>query len=165
VYSFFYKITFFVKIIFYFSDKIYTNIYNKLFNYTNIFINYYFYKFYILNDKFNYIFNYILIKKQNSFLKKKINLFNNFYVMSQKNTKNFDKKNDKKNELNYFINYYKVTNDLFVELDAQKLVDLKKKLKKTILENRKILKKITFNKATRSHNISKFINIFGKKKI
>jgi hypothetical protein len=155
----------FIKIIFHFSDKIYINSYNKFFNYNVIFLNYYFYEYYILNDKSNYIFNYILLKKQNSFLKKKINLFNNFYSMSQKTNKNIDKKTDKKLNVNYFLNFYNINSNLFLNLDAQKLVDLKKKMKKTILENRKIFKKINLNNTVRSYTISKFITTFGKKKI
>lgn len=165
VYSFFYKITFFIKMVFYFSDKMYTSIYSKLFNYTNIFLNYSFYRLYLINDKYSYLFNYILLKKQNSFLKKKINLFNNFYSMTQKNNRLWERKVTLNYDLTYFINQYKIDADLFSNLDCQKLVDLKKKLKKTILDNRKIFRRLSFNKSTRSQHITNFISFFGKKKL
>lgn len=151
--------------IFYFNDKIFSNLYNKIFNYTTIFVNYYFFKYYNVNTKNSYIFNYILLKKQNSFLKKKLNLFNNFYVMSQKSSRSFEKKFEKKSELEYFINLYRIKNESVISLESQKLVDLKKKMKKTILENRKILKKVVFLNTVRSYTLNKFISFFGKKKI
>lgn len=154
-----------MKILFHFNDKIFSNIYTKLFNYNTIFINYYFFKFYNINDKYSYIFNYILLKKQNSFLRKKVNLFNNFYSMSQKSNKLFDRKLEKKTDLSYFINYYKLDYNTVINLDAQKLIDLKKKMKKTILDNRKIIKKVVFTNTVRSYSLTRFINVFGKKKI
>lgn len=112
-----------------------------------------------------YIFYNILLKKQNSFLKKKNNLLNNYYSAVQKFKNNEDFALDQVGDLSYSfskINFFVASVSKF---DTSKVLDLRKKLKKTILENRKIFANFLLFNSKRSYRLNKKILLLGGKRI
>lgn len=110
-----------------------------------------------------YCFYSVLFKKQNSFLKKKNNLLNNFYSTSQRS-----KYSDSFNSLDsYYLGcdslYYKLYFNDLNKFDLSKVLDLRKKVKKTVLENRKIFTNFLL-KNDRSFKVSRLASYLGKKK-
>lgn len=149
------KIFLFSKLILLINEKVLFSMYTKIFNFLSIFYNYYYLTFFSVNYFQNtYIFNYILLKKQNSFLKKKINLINNFYNVFQKSNKIIDRHKNFKN-INFFLKFYKLNYNLKINLNTQKVIDLRKKLKKLVLENRKFVNFSVFKNTVRSYRLTK----------
>lgn len=159
------KIFFFSKLNLIINEKLMFLFYSKIYNFMSIFYNYYYLSFYsnIFFEKDLYLFNYILLKKQNSFLKKKINLINSFYGVFQKSNRFIDR-NKNFRYLNFFFKYYKIDFETKLSINTQKIIDLRKKLKKLILENRKFVNSSVFSKAVRSYKLTRWFNLLGRKK-
>ena len=163
---------------------IYLNYFNKLLIFYFLFFNSHYYyinsKRYFLNFNFlfffnlkhnkkNYLYYYIYFKKQNSLLKKKYNYINslNPIFFKNENYKIIYKKVDSvKNS--YFLKKYnnlKFNNFNPNVIDYYNLLNGKKKLKKTILNNRNYYKFLNFNNITNSSKLTKNIKIKSKLKL
>lgn len=115
------------------------------------------------------------LKKQNSLIKKKINISNVLFSFNAKKTKlleksnNFIEDNQKYNKglnvkyLNFFfyLDMFSVNTN---KLNFSKMIDLKKKLKKLILMNRKVLNMLNFSKTRYSKHLTNTILIKSKQK-
>jgi hypothetical protein len=115
------------------------------------------------------------LKKQNSLIKKKVNISNVLFSFNAKKTKlleksnNFIEDNQKYNKglnikyLNFFfyLDMFSVNTN---KLNFSKMIDLKKKLKKLILMNRKVLNMLNFSKTRYSKHLTNTILIKSKQK-
>jgi hypothetical protein len=155
----------YTKLALYFNEKLLGRNSRFNFKYNTIFGYYYFLKYYNIASKSSYLFNYILLKKQNSFLKKKLHLFNNFYSLTQKSAKLLKKKKKENENIHYFINLYKIKNKLAPDLYIPNMLELRKRLKKLLLENRKVIRNMLIPSIARSYKATRVISKFSKKKL
>ncbi len=148
------------------NDKVLSILYSKSFSYNSFFCNWEYFDLVIYKNSIKlYSFYSILLKKQNSFLKKKVNLLNNFYTISQK-SKNFDDLDLNNSYLTTWDNLkYKFFLNYSNKLDLTKVLDLRKKVKKTILENRKLFSNFLLFNSKRSFRINRLALLLGQKKI
>ena len=153
---------------FFYLNFIITNSFNF---FKKIFINNnYFTYFNYRSNKKNYLYYYISFKKQNSLIKKKFNFLHNLHPIFYR--KNFKKKfNTKRSKpLNYNISTIKNYSNLKFLLKKQNKSEFintlngKKKLKKFILNNRKLYKFLNFNLTKSSSKLTKLINFNSKLK-
>ena len=139
-------------------------------NNKTLFLNFNFLFFFNLkNNKKNYLFYYIYFKKQNSLLKKKYNYINSLNPIFFKtdNIKLINKSfsNFKNNYFLKKINILKLSNFNFSNTDYYNLLNGKKKLKKTILNNRNYYMFLNFNNLKNSYKLTKNIKLKSKLRI
>lgn len=106
-----------------------------------------------------------MVKKTSYIFEKKNNLLNNFYEVTQKN-KIFIENSEINSQYSLLTsnNLYKLYEHNLNALDFSKVIDLRKKVKKTILENRKNLINFLLIGSKRSKKISRLVSLLGKKK-
>lgn len=147
------------------NDKVVSTLYSKNFNYASFFCNWEYFDISIYKNTLKlYNFYSILLKKQNSFLKKKTNLLNNFYTLTQK-SRNYEDNIQFSSSLSWNFFKYNFFFNYLNKLDISKVLDLRKKIKKTILENRKMLGNFLLNSSKRSFRLNRLVLLLGQKKI
>lgn len=147
------------------NDKIVSALYSKNFSYMSFFCNWEYFDISVYKNTIKlYNFYAILLKKQNSFLKKKTNLLNNFYTLTQK-SRNYDDSLQLSNSVTWDFFKYKFFFNYLNKLDLSKVLDLRKKIKKTILENRKMLGSFLLTNSKRSFRLNRLVLLLGQKKI
>jgi hypothetical protein len=153
----FYYLNFSILNSFNFFKKIFLN--NNYFNFFNL-----------KNNKKLYIYYYVMFKKQNSLMKKKFNYLHNLHPVFFKK-KNFKKKfvnSPLKNKNVKLLRSYYILKLILKKKNGMKSFDSlhgKKKLKKTILRNRKLYKFLNFNTFKTSQKLSKSIRNSSKVKV
>ena len=171
---FFNEFTILFKILNFFYIKLNSLLFVKNININFLFSNYVYLNF-MVNSKDFFLLNIFTIKKQNSIMKKKINVSNNFLFFNYKNSRILEKnfyleqgiKNDK-NILNKYCYYYNFFNFFFnftSKVNVSKLIDVRKKIKKLVLDNRKILNILNNNGVKYSKKLTKVIFFNSKLKI
>jgi hypothetical protein len=174
LFFFFYDFIILFKILNFFYNKLNNLIFIKNINVRFLFSNYVYLNF-LLNKKDNYLFNVLVLKKQNSIMKKKINVSNSFLSFNYKRSKLLEKsfflesnfRNDKNvvNKYCYYYNYFSFYYNFFYKISTSKLIDVRKKIKKLVLDNRKVLNILYFNRIKYSNKLTKLIFSFSKLKI
>jgi len=149
------------------NDKILNTFYNKNYLYASVFFNLELLDIFMLDKSIKqYNIQQLWLKKQVTFLKKKNNLLNNFYEITQKNKASIENgETSSYYSLSTNNNLYRLYEHSTNTLDFSKVIDLRKKVKKTILENRKNLVNFLLNGSKRSKKISSLVSLLGKKKI
>lgn len=159
------KIVLFTKYNILLNERVLNSSFARLFSYNSLFYNW---EFLDILSYYNttklYVFYSILLKKQNSFLRKKNNLLSNYYSVSQKSRELGDY-SGKCYNVSWQVNKYNLFWSTVSHLDITKVLDLRKKISKTILENRKIFSSFFYSKSKRSFKINRLVLLLGQKKI
>ena len=146
-------INFYIIFIFYFGVQFL--LINSFSYFNKVFINLNFFSYFNLsNSKKQHLFNYIMLKKQNSIMKKKYNLYNNLFPLY------FKKKLKKSIFKNWNYNVYNYENH-----NMSKFINVlngKKKLKKSILLNRLFYNYLNYKIFKTSKKLTNNINKYSK---
>jgi len=152
-------------IIFYYCNYITLNTFSF---FKSIYLNNNFFNFFnFKNNKKNYIYYYIMFKKQNSLIKKKFNYLHNLHPIFYKKVGKKKIVNNRLNSLNNITLIKDFSNLKFFLKKQNKssfinTLNGKKKIRKFNLLNRKLYKFLNFNLLKTSIKVTKSINFFSR---